>query len=68
MPRLIPLTHRAQQQRLREADAMGRALVTVIDGRLAVILPRIDGEDAQAEALAKISHALGELDLFGAAN
>lgn len=48
---------REQRESLAIADADGRALVTLIDGRVAIILPPIP-ESQQAEQIIRIARAL----------
>jgi hypothetical protein len=50
-----------QRASLRAADADGRALVTEIDGRLAIILPMPRGVKAQADLIARVAAALGPI-------
>lgn len=51
------------KQRLAQADAdrAGRALVTMIDGRVAIILPPEVDPEKTAERIAWITNALKEL-------
>ena len=51
----------AQRDSLRKADADGRALVTTIDNRIAIILPPLpDGED-NATYIARLVVAIDSL-------
>jgi hypothetical protein len=47
-----------QQQSLRLADERGMALVTMIDGRVAIILPPCASDDATAEYIVRVTDAL----------
>ena len=47
-----------QRRSLEEADRLGHALVTTIDGRVAIILPAQPDDDATAEYLSRIVRAL----------
>ncbi|HEY6728325.1 MAG TPA: hypothetical protein VI197_30150 [Polyangiaceae bacterium] len=53
----------AQQRAQRLADAGGRALVTMIDGRVAIILPPARDHEATAEQIAKVVRALEPVEL-----
>lgn len=53
-----------QQQSLAEADRQGRALVTLIDGRVALILPQSSPEET-SDYIARIVRALERIDEVG---
>lgn len=57
MTRLTP----AQQRSQRIADRLGRALVTTIDGRVAIILPAVP----EAEYVAHIGAVVRALEAAG---
>lgn len=45
------------------ADRSGRLLVTLVDGRIAIVLPIIDGPERQADMIAKVVTALEQAGL-----
>jgi hypothetical protein len=57
MPQLTPAQQRAQ----RLADEMGRALVTTIDGRVAIVLPAVP----ESEYVAHIGAVVRALEAAG---
>lgn len=45
------------------ADKSGRLLVTMVDGRIAIVLPPISGTEQQAAMIARVAKALEKAGL-----